>query len=49
MKKRILLGDWCIPGGALFFAKDEIPEELFPADSRAILDWKKDITEVLVH
>lgn len=32
-----------------FFGRDEIPEELFPADSRAILDWKKGINEVVVH
>jgi mutator protein MutT len=32
-----------------FFGRDEIPEELFPADSRAILDWKKGINEVMVH
>ncbi len=32
-----------------FFGRDEIPEELFPADSRAILDWKKGIDEIVVH
>lgn len=32
-----------------FFGRDEIPEELFPADSRAIRDWKKGIDEIVVH
>lgn len=32
-----------------FFGRDEIPEELFPADSRAILDWKRGINKVIVH
>ena len=32
-----------------FFGRDEIPEELFPADSRAILDWKKGIDGIVVH
>lgn len=32
-----------------FFGRNEVPEELFPADSRAILDWKKGVSEVVVH
>ena len=32
-----------------FFGRNEVPEELFPADSRAILDWKKGVIEVVVH
>ncbi len=32
-----------------FFGRDEVPEELFPADSRAILDWKKGVREVGVY
>ena len=32
-----------------FFGRAEIPEELFPADSRAIRDWKKGIDEIVVH
>ena len=32
-----------------FFGRDEIPKELFPADSRTILDWKKGSREVIIH
>ena len=32
-----------------FFGRDEIPAELFPADSQAILDWKKGPDGVVVH
>ena len=32
-----------------FFGREEIPEELFQADSRAILDWKKGIDGIVVH
>ena len=32
-----------------FFGRNEVPEGLFPADSRAILDWKKGVSEVVVH
>ena len=32
-----------------FFGRDEIPEELFPADSRAILDWTNGVDEIIVH
>lgn len=32
-----------------FFGRDEIPDNLFPADSRAILDWKKGVNEIIIH
>lgn len=56
LQRRSDTGDWCIPGGALEpyetyeeAATREVREELFPADSRAILDWKKGVSEVVVH
>ena len=32
-----------------FFSKEEIPDNLFSPDSRAILDWKKGSSGVIVH
>ena len=31
-----------------FFTRDEIPVNLFPCDSRAILDWAKGTDKVIV-